>query len=138
MIIDNLRTTRLGYFRLAKFLFVVVLFLSGCSSQSEDFMMGKYKANGRSFYLEFSEDGTYTFGNEIDNPQIQGQYRIEGQTITFHSDRMFDSGGVPACGDEEGSYTWFLKDNVLVMDVEDESCSVRKGETNGFEYVLIE
>ena len=137
MTIDYCRTTRLKLFRLPIFLSMVFLILTGCSSQSEDFLMGQYKANTRRFYLEFTEDGTYMFGNERGNPRIQGQYRIEGQTITFHSETMMGSDTMTAC-DGEGSYTWFLKDNVLVMDVEDDSCGIRRGETNGFEYVLLE
>ena len=138
MIIDYFRTTRLGFFRLPIFLFVVFLFLSGCSNESEDFMMGKYKANTRSYYLAFFEDGSFKFGTDKYKSSIQGQYRIEDQTITFHSETMIDSGKPTGCGEGEGSYTWFLKDKVLVMSLEDDNCVQRKRETNEWEYVLIE
>ena len=138
MIIDYFRTTRLGFFRLPIFLFVVFLFLSGCSSESEDFMMGKYKANTRSYYLAFFEDRSFKFGTDKYKSSIQGQYRIEDQTITFHSETMIDSGKPTGCGEGEGSYTWFLKDKVLVMSLEDDNCVQRKRETNGWEYVLLE
>ena len=51
---------------------------------------------------------------------------------------MIDSGKPTGCGEGEGSYTWFLKDKVLVMSLEDDNCVQRKSETNEWEYVLIE
>lgn len=122
--------------RILFLLITCALFLSNCSSQAGAFPIGTFKTRGER-RLEFFEDGTYTWGL-AETPFVQGQYNVDGQTITFHSETMviLDEGEEACPG--EGSYTWVFKDDVLIMELQRDDCDSRIADTNGIEHFLIE
>ena len=87
-------------------------------------------------YLEFFEDGTFTWGYDEDNPVGQGQHTIDGQRISFHSESIIDGSarGCPA----KGWYNWEYKNKVLSFEQDTDLCAQRIEDTDGKSYVLIE
>lgn len=114
---------------------ISTLVLSGCSSQPESFPIGSFKSVG-SYYIDYFNDGTFTFGFQKDEPLVKGQYGVDGNTITFHSETMMD--GAPSECTGEGSYIWDFEDNVLVMEIERDPCDLRAHQIDGVEYSPIE
>jgi hypothetical protein len=112
------------------------LVLSSCSSRTGAFPIGAFKTIGlRS--LEFFEDGTYIWGF-VGTPLVQGQYDVDGQTITFHSETKVNVDQREEACPGEGSYTWVFEDNVLTMELVLDDCDDRIADTDGIEHFLIE
>lgn len=102
--------------------------LSGCSSGEEAFPKGLFQLDTFENYYEFFEDGTFTWGDSSDKPMIKGEYTIDGDKITFHSEKMID--GSPGGCSDDGIYTWEYKDKALSFDKVTDSCSARIHETD--------
>ncbi len=102
----------------------------------EPFPTGTFKWMTSKFY-EFFDDGTWTWGRAQDEPMLRGEYTVEGDIVTFHSESMFD-GSVGGCGTNEGTYAWAFVDNVLSFEKIDDTCRPRISDNDGKDYVLIE
>ena len=129
-------TIKLSPIRIAFILVVAALALSGCSNADEPFPTGAFEWKTSKYY-EFFEDGTWTWGKEEDKPILRGQYSVDGNTVKFYSESMFD-GSAGGCGDNEGTYSWVYLDKVLSFEKVDDTCSPRISDNDGKDYALVE
>ena len=109
------------------FLIVATLLIAACSGSGEPFPIGEFQSGD--VYMEFFGDGTLTFGLTRDNPSIEGEYIVKGQTLTFLSE-MHTDGRVTQCH-QEGSYTWMYEDKVLSFENASDTCAVRIRDNDG-------
>ena len=68
-----------------------LLLLSGCTPQpasvTDEDLIGTWNAEGGHSFLQFNGDGTYSYSQSVfaleTNPEMIGQYRLEGTLLTF-------------------------------------------------------
>jgi hypothetical protein len=121
--------------RIAVVLILAGVALSACSDAVETFPTGAFQWKTSQYY-EFFEDGTWIGGSVQDEPMLQGQYTVDGNMITWHSESMID-GSAGGCGNE-GTYTWAYVDKVLSFERVDDTCGPRFWNIDGRDFVLIE
>ncbi len=107
-----------------------LLLLSGCTPQTPSItdkdLIGTWKEQATPYYLQFNQDGTYSFAVAIanlgDNPDFEvGQFRLEGELLTFVS-----SDESPDCASESGTYEVQLTEKgLLKFTLREDPCEIR-------------
>jgi hypothetical protein len=101
----------------------------GCGDDTEQFPTGTWVTVEPNYVgdvgvLDFSDDGTWTLSGGMtldDQQQVDwGTYSTSDDTFTWETDELCKSEGA-----EQGTYTWELDDDQLILTVVSDECAQR-------------
>lgn len=112
-----------------------LLLLSGCTPQpasiTDEDLVGTWKELATAHHLRFNEDGAFRFALIFigldDNPEIVGQFMLEGTTLTFITNEESHF-----CAGVSGIYDLQLTEQGwLGFSLREDACGKRAGFYNG-------